>query len=145
MDPRKRLNEEPEGALNFEKDERAARIGDPMPKHELRKKLPKRREREAGLTGASTGHATADDAAPETLLDEGQPHAIDKELSTVDESTIGEGRGKDEAELAEEEPVGRPKRPRDQAASGRGPGRMHSRNAAARRAAEQQPDPHRGH
>src|ERR1051325_10817042 len=107
MNDPSRVNEEPEGELQFEKDERAARIGDPMPKRELRKKLPKRREREAGLTEAATGHPTADDAAPETLIDEGQPHAIDKEMTTVDEAEIGEGHGKDEAELAEEDPVGR--------------------------------------
>ena len=140
-----KINEEPEGALQFEKDERAARIGDPMPKRELRKKLPKRREREAGLTEAATGHPTADDAVPQTLLDEGQPHAIDKELTTVDEADIGEGHGKDEAELAEVDPVGK-RRSRSSERSDRGPGRMHSRNAA-RRSAQQhdQHDQSRGH
>jgi hypothetical protein len=85
--------------------------------------------REAGLTAAETAHPdrpTDDDANPETLLPEDKPEPVDKTLRVTGEASIGEGFGKDEAELAEEDPVGRP-RPRP-APSHRGPARVHSRN-----------------
>ena len=76
------------------------------------------RVREAGMTGGETGRGevTADDLAPETLIDEDGgdgPHlyrggrAADTTLREVDLSDIGAGIGADEAELAEAQPVGR--------------------------------------
>jgi hypothetical protein len=113
------LNEEPAHELSFDSDERSARIGDPMDPQELRRAMPLRREREAGLTGGEIpgrpgDHVTGDDLSPETLLDadgSGTPAAysmrapMETMLRVVDESEIGEGFGKDEAELAQEDPV----------------------------------------
>jgi hypothetical protein len=94
--------------------------------------FPPSRVRQAGMTGGSRpgGGPTADDLAPETLIPEDRPNAADGQLRTVDESEIGAGTGLDEAELAEVEPVRKPRR--DESAGDRGPGRMHSRNAARR-------------
>lgn len=114
------MNEEPARELSFDTDERSARIGDPMDPAELRRAMPLRREREAGLTGGELpgdpgGRVTGDDLSPETLIDEdgtGTSAAysmrtpMESMLRVVDESEIGEGFGKDEAELAEEDPVG---------------------------------------
>ena len=138
MDVRKRrgaaprLSEEPEGEIQLEKDEIPPRAGDPLPPEKVAKEFSRRREREAGLTGGSAGHPTADDASPETLLQEDQASAVDKILRDVDEAEIGGGHSKDEAELAEEQPVGRQKTRQARQAPDRGPGRMHSRNAARR-------------
>lgn len=72
-----------------------------------------------------------DEPDPSTLIPEEKPHPADEKLRVVDEAEIGEGFGKDEAELADEDPVGRPQRPRIPPGSGsgnRGPARVHSRN-----------------
>jgi len=75
------------------------------------------RVREAGRTAGETDHPernTADDLAPDTLLDEagGQepaeqqgPQANDTVLSVVDASAIGAGDGRDEAEDAQVDPI----------------------------------------
>lgn len=77
------------------------------------------RVREAGLTAAETRHPernTADDAAPDTLLDDegGQdpadqrgPRPADATLSVVEGAAIGAGGGRDEAEDARAHPIGR--------------------------------------
>lgn len=105
--------------LDFERgDEREGRIGDPRPAREVREEFPGRREREAGSTGGETPdqHVTADDMAPETLLDPEPSHtprsmrgraANDASLSTVGEDGIGAGGGLDEAEEADVDPVGK--------------------------------------
>lgn len=78
---------------------------------------PGARVREAGMTAGETAHPernTADDAAPDTLLDdEGGtnpadqrgPRAADTALSVVDASAIGAGGGRDEAEDAQVHPI----------------------------------------
>lgn len=104
--------------LDFEAgDERSGRIGDPLPDDVLQRELSPQRVREAGLTAAETVHPernTADDLAPDTLLDdEGGaspadqrgPVAADAALSIVDASAIGAGGGLDEAEDAEADPL----------------------------------------
>ena len=80
--------------------------------------IPAARVREAGMTGGETGRGdiTADDAAPETLLEEDggdapplhrpDTRAADTTLRHVPPEQIGGGSGKDEAELAQEQPVG---------------------------------------
>lgn len=101
--------------LNFETDERSARIGEPTDPDVLRASLPKRREREAGITGGGVPGApgervTGDDLAPETMIDEdgsGGPTIYasrapqDSVLRVVDEDEIGARGGLDEAELAQ--------------------------------------------
>lgn len=75
-----------------------------------------RRVREVGLTGGETperDRVTADDAAPQTLIDEGGgtdpaeplPRAADAEMTIVDASAAGLGGGTDEAEDAIDDPV----------------------------------------
>lgn len=98
-------------------DERSGRAGDRVPFRETQERFPPRRVREAGLTGGETperDRVTADDASPETLLDDegGRnpadqrgPRASDAMLSVVDESAIGAGGGRDEAEDARQEPI----------------------------------------
>lgn len=110
--------ERPRSELDFERgDEREGRIGDPKPAREVKEEFPGRREREAGTTGGETAdqHITADDMAPETLLDSEPSHtprsmrgraANDSSLSTTGAAGIGGGGGPDEAEMAEREPVG---------------------------------------
>ena len=78
---------------------------------------PPARVREAGLTAGETAHPernTADDAAPDTLLDDAGgrdpadtrgPRAADTALSVVDASAIGAGGGRDEAEDARVDPI----------------------------------------
>lgn len=80
--------------------------------------FPAARVREAGLTAAETGHPqrnTADDAAPDTLLDDegGRdpadqrgPRPADATLSVVGATAIGAGAGRDEAEDARAHPIG---------------------------------------
>lgn len=113
------LNEEPTAELDFEKgDERSGRVGDRKPDAELREEFPPARVREAGMSGGEMpdetvdGKVTADDLAPETLLDEDRSHSpaaragrdsADTVLSDAGEDDIGAGRGKDEAELAQRE------------------------------------------
>ncbi len=120
------LNEYPPEELRFEDDRPPPRAGDPLPRATAARELTPRRVREAGLTGGSAGHATADDASPETLLDEDHGRAADQKLRRVDGSEIGGGFGKDEAELAREKPDRG--RARGDGSPSRGPGRMHSRN-----------------
>lgn len=101
--------------LDFD-DEPTGKIGDLTPEDELRQELPLSREREAGLTGASTDdhEPTDDDMSPETLIHEDgarSPSEVglggpdDEDLSIVDEDDIGGGNGLDEAELADLDPV----------------------------------------
>jgi hypothetical protein len=114
-------NEEPRGDLDFADDEGRSRVGDRNSDQRLRDEFPDRRVREAGRTGgemrgvnASDDDVTADDVAPETLLDEERSHTpdaagrepADQDLRTTDETTIGAGGGFDEAELADRVPVG---------------------------------------
>jgi hypothetical protein len=66
-----------------------------------------------------------DEPDPTTLIPEDKPNPADGQLRIADEGEIGEGFGKDEAELAEEDPVGRS---RTRPAGDRGPSRVHSRN-----------------
>lgn len=114
-------NEEPRGDLDFSDDDSHGRSGDAVSSTRLREEFPDRREREAGRTGgemrglnASDDDVTADDAAPETLLDEERSHTpdaegrepADQDLRTVRATNIGAGGGLDEAELADTDPVG---------------------------------------
>lgn len=111
--------ERPRTELDFERgDEREGRIGDPRPEREVREEFPGRREREAGTTGGETPdqHVTADDLAPETLLDSEPSRtpgsmrgrtANDTSMRVVGDDRIGAGGGLDEAELAERRPVGK--------------------------------------
>jgi hypothetical protein len=69
-----------------------------------------------------------DDLDPKDLIPEERPNPADKKLRVTDEANIGEGFGKDEAELAEEDPVGRPRASRTAPSGSRGPSRVHSRN-----------------
>lgn len=116
-------NEEPRGDLDFDDDDRAvAHAGEHASDARLREEFPDRRVREAGRTGgemqginASDDDVTADDLAPETLLDEERSHTpdasgrepADQDLRTTRASNIGAGRGLDEAELADTRPVGK--------------------------------------
>ena len=107
------LNEEPRDALDFDehRDERSGRAGDLRNPEDVRREFPPHREREAGRSGGEVPRdgATADDFAPETLLDENRSHdpatsadriAADTDLRDAAEEEIGEGLGADEAELA---------------------------------------------
>ncbi|HVT34215.1 MAG TPA: hypothetical protein VHE37_01420 [Nevskiaceae bacterium] len=103
--------------LEFEAgDERSGRAGDLRSPADVAEEFPPERERLAGRTGGELPHPgiTADDLAPETLLDDNRSRepaarelrdAVDSTLRTVDESAIGEGAGPDEAEMADIEPV----------------------------------------
>lgn len=113
------LRAEPTAApLDFERgDERSGRAGDARGFEDRAARYPAARVREAGLTAGETAHPernTADDAAPDTLLDDegGQspadqrgPRVADAALSVVDASAIGAGGGRDEAEDAQAEPI----------------------------------------
>jgi hypothetical protein len=119
------VNEEPGRELDFDKgDTRSGRAGDLLSDTQVREQYPKAREREAGMSVGENpeGELTANDLSPETLLDEDRSHTpsarrrragVDTVLSDVDESQIGEGHGKDEAELAQAEhpepPSGQPR------------------------------------
>jgi hypothetical protein len=106
-------------ALDFQRDERSSRIGDALPIQQQREEFPRQRVREAGKTAGETTRPqrnTADDAAPDTLLDDegGQtpadqrgPMPADTALSVVDQSAIGAGGGSDEAEDARRHPISR--------------------------------------
>jgi hypothetical protein len=110
--------DEPVAPLDFERgDERSGRSGDGRPFEEQQMLYPPSRVREAGMTAGETAHPernTADDLAPDTLLDdEGGmnpadqrgPRAADTSLSIVDASAIGAGGGRDEAEDARVDPI----------------------------------------
>ncbi|MGH8519114.1 MAG: hypothetical protein ACREUE_16815, partial [Panacagrimonas sp.] len=111
-------SERPRSKLDFERgDAREGRIGDPKPEREVREEFPGRREREAGTSGGETpdAHVTADDMAPETLLDPEPSHtprsmrgraANDSAMSVGGGAGIGIGGGLDEVEMAERRPVG---------------------------------------
>jgi hypothetical protein len=127
---RTHLNEKPDGQLHLEDKEERGRAGDRRSRKAEREEFPPERVRRAGLTAAETAspdQPTEDDANPETLIPEEKPQPMDQTLRVTDEASIGEGFGKDEAELAEEDPVGRP-RQRPAAGHHRGPARVHSRN-----------------
>ena len=102
--------------LDFDAEEPGARIGDELPDQEREQLMPRRRVREAGLTGASTDdhQPTDDDLSPETLIREdgardaheaGSDSRADWDLSIVGEDDIGGGNGLDEAELARRDPM----------------------------------------
>jgi hypothetical protein len=103
--------------LDFD-DEPDARIGDELPASEREQLLPRRRLREAGMTGASTAdhEPTDDDMSPQTLIREdgardaheaGEGDQADWDLSIVDEGDIGGGNGLDEEEMARRDPLDR--------------------------------------
>ncbi|VVO98410.1 serine kinase/phosphatase [Pseudomonas fluorescens] len=114
-------NEDRMGSMNeldFDEDEPSAKIGDELPDNEREQLMPRRRVREAGMTGASTDdhEPTDDDMSPETLIREdgardareaGTGDQADWDLSIVDEDDIGGGNGPDEAELARRDPLDR--------------------------------------
>jgi hypothetical protein len=115
-------NEEPRNDLDFDDDDTHARAGDRASDGRMREEFPERRVREAGRTGgemrginASEDDVTADDLAPETLLDEERSHTpdasgrepSDQGLRETRASNIGAGGGLDEAEMADANPVGR--------------------------------------
>lgn len=129
---RMRPNEAPDGELHLEAPPGDGRAGDRRSHQAERDEFPAKRVREAGLTAGSKpgSEPTADDASPETLIPEDRPAATDRALTTVEASEIGAGTGLDEAELAQVKPVRRPQR--NGSTEDRGPGRMHSRNAARR-------------
>lgn len=57
--------------LDFNDDRPPPRAGDPVSEEVLDRTQPRRRVRQAGLTGAAVERAvTADDLSPETLIDE---------------------------------------------------------------------------
>ena len=102
--------------LDFDEEEPSTRIGDELPDEEREQLMPRRRVREAGLTGASTDdhQPTDDDLSPETLIREdgardaheaGNDNRADWDLSIVDKDDIGGGHGLDEAELARRHPM----------------------------------------
>lgn len=100
--------------LSFDDDDyaRDGRAGDLRSAAEIDREYPLRRERDAGLTaGELPGrNLTADDLAPETLLDEdgardefgddSEQLPADQSLRTVGSEEIGGGTGLDEEELA---------------------------------------------
>ncbi|CAG8867117.1 serine kinase/phosphatase [Pseudomonas fluorescens] len=102
--------------LDFDEEEPGARIGDELTDEKREQLMPRRRGREAGLTGAATSdhQPTDDDLSPETLIREdgardaheaGDDKRADWDLSIVDEDDIGGGNGLDEAELARRDPM----------------------------------------
>lgn len=137
------LNEDPRSELDFERgDDRSGRVGDRRQPADLAEEFPVERVRQAGFTGGETGRGdvTADDMSPETLLHEeraDEPEGLggeapaDTDLREVDEDTIGSGHGKDEAELADEQPLAAEEAPasnakRDRAVRGSRAGRKRS-------------------
>ncbi|MBM6445311.1 MULTISPECIES: serine kinase/phosphatase [Pseudomonas] len=104
--------------LDFDEEEPDARIGDELPDSERAQLMPRRRVREAGMTGASTAdhEPTDDDLSPETLIREdgardaheaGKGDQADWDLSIVDKDDIGGGNGLDEEEMARRDPLDR--------------------------------------
>lgn len=98
--------------LDFEADTDA-----PRSRAESSRRFPRERVAEAGRTGGELPDrdVTADDLSPETLLDDDPSRtpsarrgrdAADGQLDVVSEADIGAGTGRDEAELAQAEPVG---------------------------------------
>lgn len=82
-----------------------------------RERYPRERTLEAGQTGGELTHTdiSADDASPQTLLDDDPSHtpsaneqrtAADQVLNTAGARVAGVGDGADEAEQAQTDPVG---------------------------------------
>lgn len=115
------IDEELPQELSFDDDDSSdGRAGDLRPEQDILDEFPPERVRQAGMTGGEVPEAgpdsgvTADDLAPETLLDDNRSHspaahrrrdAADTLLSSADERDIGAGGGLDEAELAREQPL----------------------------------------
>ncbi|KQV20637.1 serine kinase/phosphatase [Pseudomonas sp. Root329] len=102
--------------LDFDEEEPSAKIGDELTQAERERLIPRKRVREAGMTGASTDdhESTDDDMSPENLIREdgardaheaGEGGQADWDLSIVDEDDIGGGNGLDEEELARRDPM----------------------------------------
>lgn len=103
--------------LDFDDTDRAPpRSGEPLPEEEVRAHLPPVRERFAGRTEGEVtlGQTTADDMAPEVLLDDDPSHTpaararrvpADTQMSVATVETIGAGGGRDEAEDAQVDPI----------------------------------------
>ncbi|MHC8296179.1 serine kinase/phosphatase [Pseudomonas sp. LB3P58] len=102
--------------LDFDEEEPSAKIGDELTQTERERLMPRKRVREAGMTGASTDdhESTDDDMSPENLILEdgardaheaGEGGQADWDLSIVDEDDIGGGNGLDEEELARRDPM----------------------------------------
>ncbi|MGQ0699863.1 MAG: hypothetical protein ACT4PZ_16670 [Panacagrimonas sp.] len=71
---RRKKRTETVAELDFNDDGIPPRTGDPIDAEDLSNMLPRRRGRQAGLTGASVADdVTADDLSPETLIDEDGP------------------------------------------------------------------------
>ena len=112
--------------LNFEDDEVHERISDLFTDEERAQHMAGQPSRRAGLSGAAMPDEDLDagfdddDLEQEMLIREdgardakeaaeGSDEAADWDLRVVDEDEIGAGKGLDEAELADIDPVGRPK------------------------------------
>ena len=106
--------------LDFDDDETHEPISDLFTDEERNRHMAGQPARRAGLSGAAMPgeDVNDDDLEPEMLIPEdgardareaaeGDDEAADWELSVVDENEIGAGKGLDEAELAEVDPVGR--------------------------------------
>ena len=106
--------------LDFDDDETHEPISDLFTDEERNRHMAGQPARRAGLSGAAMPgeDVNDDDLEPEMLIPEdgardakeaaeGDDEAADWELSVVDENVIGAGKGLDEAELAEVDPVGR--------------------------------------
>lgn len=72
--------------LDFNDTAEPARTGDPVSPEVLSNELSRRRGRRAGLTGAAVGEdVTADDLAPETLIDQENPDStVRRKLGPAD-------------------------------------------------------------
>ena len=106
--------------LDFDDDETHEPISDLFTDEERNRHMAGQPARKVGLSGAALpgDDLNDDDLEPEMLIREdgardakeaadGDDEAADWELSVVDEDEIGAGKGLDEAELAEIDPVGR--------------------------------------
>ena len=106
--------------LDFDDDETHEPISDLFTDEERNQHMAGQPARKVGLSGAALpgDDLNDDDLEPEMLIREdgardakeaaeGDDEAADWELSVVDEDEIGAGKGLDEAELAEIDPVGR--------------------------------------
>ncbi|WP_199751000.1 serine kinase/phosphatase [Pseudomonas saxonica] len=106
--------------LDFDDEETHEPISDLFTDEERNRHMAGQPSRRAGLSGAALpgDDLNDDDLEPEMLIREdgardakeaaeGDDEAADWELSVVDEDDIGAGKGLDEAQLAEIDPVGR--------------------------------------